>query len=236
LECSMRRITSLSISKQFYSILKKGILDAGSKDGDKLPSIRALAAEYNLSKTTVSSAIAILENEGLVEAIQGKGVFIKKNGVKEKLIGVMLYNFQEETKVEAGILNGIQKNLGTGYFLSMMDTANDMDIICRNANHLINAGAKGLIILPPKCPEADEKDIEKLNQIIDSKIPVSFLLRDVEYFRSDFVAVDYSNATYEVVDYLIKNGKARIALIKHDYQVFALQEVDAYKKAFYDNN
>jgi DNA-binding LacI/PurR family transcriptional regulator len=233
----MKQLKTISISKQFYSILKKKIL-SGEFDvaGGMLPSIRKLAQDYDISKTTVSSIVSMLENEGLVEVIQGRGIFVRAQEHSEKLIGVMLYNFKMESKVEAGILKGIQKNVPSGYVISMMDTANDIKTICRNSEYYIKSGAAGLIILMPKCPEPDQQEALELKRIVEGKVPVVFLMRDVDCADSDFFTVDFTKGIYNAVDTLIKQGRKKIALISHDYQVFARQEMSAYKKAYQDNN
>lgn len=46
------------------------------KQGDKLPSERQLAKDYNVSVITSRKALAELEDEGLIERIQGKGTFV----------------------------------------------------------------------------------------------------------------------------------------------------------------
>lgn len=48
-----------------------------AKPGDALPSIRSLAEQLRINRNTVAKAYSILEHEGVVETIQGKGVFIK---------------------------------------------------------------------------------------------------------------------------------------------------------------
>lgn len=45
--------------------------------GDALPSIRSLAELLRINRNTVAKAYSLLEHEGVVETIQGKGVFIK---------------------------------------------------------------------------------------------------------------------------------------------------------------
>lgn len=52
---------------QLYEALKKEIV-SGKKIGEKLPSVRKLAAEYSLSKTTVESAYNQLYAEGYIES------------------------------------------------------------------------------------------------------------------------------------------------------------------------
>jgi GntR family transcriptional regulator len=45
--------------------------------GDQLPAVRALVEEHGVSHMTVRQAIGLLRNEGLVDARQGRGVFVR---------------------------------------------------------------------------------------------------------------------------------------------------------------
>jgi len=60
---------------QLYKAIKKEILTKLQK-GDKLPSIRKLVAEYNISKTTVESAYSQLYAEGFIESKPKKGYYV----------------------------------------------------------------------------------------------------------------------------------------------------------------
>ena len=46
------------------------------KDGDKLPSVRSLANQININPNTVQKAYAILETNGVIYSVSGKGSFI----------------------------------------------------------------------------------------------------------------------------------------------------------------
>lgn len=46
------------------------------KDGDKLPSVRTLATQIGINPNTVQKAYAILESNGLIYSVSGKGSFI----------------------------------------------------------------------------------------------------------------------------------------------------------------
>lgn len=55
----------------------KGEIFAGElKEGDALPSVRALAAELRISALTVKKAYDILEKDAFVTTVHGKGTFI----------------------------------------------------------------------------------------------------------------------------------------------------------------
>ena len=46
------------------------------KGGDRLPSVRALAAKFSVNPNTVQKSYAILEAEGVIYSVKGKGSFI----------------------------------------------------------------------------------------------------------------------------------------------------------------
>lgn len=62
---------------QVYEYIKKEILEKRIKAKEKLPSIRALADNLNISKTTVEAAYTQLIMEGYVESKAHRGYFVK---------------------------------------------------------------------------------------------------------------------------------------------------------------
>ena len=61
------------------------ILDDVLKEGDPLPSVRNVAAEYRINPLTVLKAYQELADEGLVETRRGRGMFINE-GARELLL------------------------------------------------------------------------------------------------------------------------------------------------------
>lgn len=59
---------------QIRAAVKKGVLDAGQQ----LPTVQELANELSLAKGTIKRAYDELEREGLLEKIQGRGTFIRR--------------------------------------------------------------------------------------------------------------------------------------------------------------
>src|SRR5215510_483648 len=69
------------------------ILDGVLKEGDPLPSVRTVAAEYRINPLTVLKAYQELADERLVETRRGRGMFINAgarelllNGEREKFL------------------------------------------------------------------------------------------------------------------------------------------------------
>jgi GntR family transcriptional regulator len=70
------------------------ILDGVLKDGDPLPSVRTVAAEYRVNPLTVLKGYQQLVDEGLVETRRGLGMFINVGahgtllqGERQKFLG-----------------------------------------------------------------------------------------------------------------------------------------------------
>jgi GntR family transcriptional regulator len=68
---------SQPIYRQLRDRVVAEILDRALSEGDPLPSVRNVAAEYRLNPITVLKAYQELADEGLVETRRGRGMFIK---------------------------------------------------------------------------------------------------------------------------------------------------------------
>ena len=63
------------------------MLDGVLNEGDPLPSVRTVAAEYRLNPITVLKAYQELVDEQIVETRRGRGMFIKPGGLELLLQG-----------------------------------------------------------------------------------------------------------------------------------------------------
>lgn len=64
------------IYKQVKDQIKNAIITNELKPGDKLPSIRSLAKDLNISVITTKAAYEELETDGYVETIPAKGTYV----------------------------------------------------------------------------------------------------------------------------------------------------------------
>lgn len=70
------------------------ILDGALDDGDPLPSVRTVAADFNLNPITVSKAYQSLVEDDLVERRRGLGMFVRE-GAKIALLEAERSQFLE---------------------------------------------------------------------------------------------------------------------------------------------
>ena len=62
------------VAEKIINLIKKGVL----KEGDRIPSIRQLSQELNVSVNTVKEAYWKLENCNYIEAVPQSGFYVKK--------------------------------------------------------------------------------------------------------------------------------------------------------------
>ena len=71
-------------SRPIYEQVKDGLrrlmLTGILAPGEKLPSVRALAAQLAINPNTIARAYAELEAEGFIDSVTGKGSFVAENG------------------------------------------------------------------------------------------------------------------------------------------------------------
>lgn len=68
--------SGLPIYEQIERQIKDMIVAGTLKEGEMLPSIRALAADSKISVITVKRAYEDLEKEGMIYSVQGKGFYV----------------------------------------------------------------------------------------------------------------------------------------------------------------
>src|SRR5256885_6456676 len=87
---------SLPIYRQLRDRVVAMILEGVLKEGDPLPSVRAVAADYRLNPLTVLKGYQQLVDEHLVEKRRGLGMFVSNGARRELLAGERQRFLKEE--------------------------------------------------------------------------------------------------------------------------------------------
>jgi GntR family transcriptional regulator len=86
---------SQPIYRQLRDRVVAMILDGVLKEGDPLPSVRNVAAEFRVNPLTVLKGYQQLVDEELVESRRGRGMFVN-TGARERLLEAERQKFVEE--------------------------------------------------------------------------------------------------------------------------------------------
>ena len=99
------------IYEQIYSQVKAQIMSGTLKEGDALPSMRALAQQLRISVITTKRAYEELERDGFIESYTGKGSFVKAQNQE-------LYREEQLKAIEALLAEAAEKGQRLGLTLA----------------------------------------------------------------------------------------------------------------------
>lgn len=83
------------IYQQLADLLVADLLDGEPGEGEPMPSVRALAAQYLLNPLTVNRALQALDERGLIETRRGVGCYVLP-GARKKLLSTERRRFLSE--------------------------------------------------------------------------------------------------------------------------------------------
>ena len=82
---TISRTDALPLYHQLKAFISERIESGEWFAGRRLPTELEFATEFSVSRTTVRQAMQLLENEGLIERIQGKGTFVGRPKIAQNL-------------------------------------------------------------------------------------------------------------------------------------------------------
>jgi DNA-binding transcriptional regulator YhcF (GntR family) len=101
--------SALPLYKQIVRSIHRGIEKGALKQGDLLPSVNQIAAEFSLARGSVFSAYNELRATGIIDSIPGKGYFVTGTQVQQKTNIFLL--FSTFTPYKEIIYNSFVKHL-----------------------------------------------------------------------------------------------------------------------------
>ncbi|MCM2291169.1 PLP-dependent aminotransferase family protein [Allorhizobium sp. BGMRC 0089] len=104
---------SATLARQLYVALREAIADGRLKAGQRLPSTRLAAAEWNLSRGTITEAYEILIAEGYASARHGSGTYIAE-APQTDLVGTDHRPSRPENVTRRNLSAAVNRVLTTG--------------------------------------------------------------------------------------------------------------------------
>ena len=137
---------------KLMSELKQKIVDGTYQAGDKMPSENELAAFYQVSRHTVRKALAILEHEGYIYAVHGKGTFCSEMGRHTKTSrNIAVVTTYLSDYIFPSVIQGIDQVMTeNGYSIILKNTKNSSSAEGKCLEELLSKDIEGLIIEPSK--------------------------------------------------------------------------------------
>lgn len=211
---------SRPIYERIYETLREEILQRKYNIGDRVPSEKELADEYNVSRITSKKALEMLAEVGLIVRKPGKGSFVAEEG--EPTTEVLLSDDRAKHKLIGLVMTDFGNTFGTEMIYGMERTSADNDsfLVLRRSFGLpeneerairsfLELGVDGIIVFPA---QGEFYNAEILKLVIQ-QFPLVLVDRHLKGVAAASISTDNISAARIGVDYLLDLGHKQICLL-----------------------
>lgn len=222
---------------QLFSQLKEEIARGVYRSGEKIPGENELAEKYGMSRQTVRQALALLEQEMLIERRQGSGTYVRETVSRKKRswnVGVIATYISEY--ILPSILRGIEEELSeSGFFPLLSATQNRVDNERRILEDYIGKCVDGLIVEGTKSA-LPNPNIHLYKKLQSMGVPVVFYngyYPDLGNCVS--VTTDDRQGGIDAVNYLAAHGHRKIGAIFKGDDMQGMERYAGYTQGLLEN-
>lgn len=194
--------------------VKEGIKLKKLKAGDKLYSENELSSMLSMSRQTVRHGISKLEQEGIVESIQGSGTYIanKEKAKREKTLNIAVVTTYVNRYIFPSVIKEVERVISdAGYFTQIAFTNNTQDGERSALKRFLDNNVVDGIIIEPTKSALPNPNMELYQEIIEEKLPLIFINSYYPQLDLPYVAMDDKKAGLFAVNHVIKAGHTKIA-------------------------
>lgn len=207
--------------EKIISYLRQEIKHQNLKPGDKLPTEMELAEQFGVSRITSKRALADLTAEGIIYRVRGSGSFVANPSSTD--VNTVAGNKADYSRIVSFVLpfdinNGGIMNVVAGASRIMAEKGYILSVHCCNADtneekealqQFYERKAAGIILYPI----SDRKNLEVLNLLYLNNYPIVTIDKYYESLPISNVVSDNFAGAYEAVNYLIRLGHKKIAMV-----------------------
>ena len=159
--------SDIPASSQLYNQICFAIAARHYPPGHRLPSTRQLAMQTGLHRNTISKVYRQLENDGVVEAIAGSGIYVRDQK-KQRVSRVSTHIRQRETKdLDQEVRKCVDGLLNAGCTLQQT-----RELLTREIDWRLRCGARVLVSTPREDIGASMLIAEELGPNLDVPVEV----------------------------------------------------------------
>jgi len=218
-----------------YEQLSAYVLDqVGSgqlKPGDRVPSEKELAEQFNVSRITSKKALGQLVLAGVIERVRGRGSFVANKlpdlaridlsqrstfsstdgpsrTNERRIIGLIVPDFSEAYGLK--LLHAIEERCSDHHYaLVLKRTYGRREEEEQAIRSFVGLGVDGLIVFPV---HGEYYNADLLRLVLDD-FPLVMVDRYLKGIAASAVYTDNNAAAYEITTYLLEQGHTHIAFV-----------------------
>jgi DNA-binding LacI/PurR family transcriptional regulator len=221
--------------------LREAILAGRYKAGDRLPSAKELADEYETSPITANKALNVLAEQGVLKRATGAGSVVRDPaetaGSRQScLIGVIVFDISHP--FWAGTIRGIEDVCSRhGYNLLVGNDEGNFKKAETYIRSFLARGVKGLIVVPigHKDKNLYEQENRSLLRIIEqARVPYVLLHRKIDSYIASVAQIENYRSSYEAARLLVKLGVAAPVCMSQYYSPVVSERENGFLDALRD--
>jgi GntR family transcriptional regulator, arabinose operon transcriptional repressor len=209
--------------EKIYHFIINQINQGLLKQGDRIPSEKALAEEFNVSRITSKKALDLLAQNKIITRIRGKGSFVAEHQAEKiemsihaskpiftdsKLIGLIINDFEDAFGLNL-VKTIEEKCLENNCHLIIRRTRGQIKEEENAIKNLVNFGVDGLIIFPV---HGEHYNVELLKLVL-TDFPLVLIDRYLKGIPASSVCTDNRSASETITNYLFSLGHKDIAFL-----------------------
>ncbi|KAA0135650.1 GntR family transcriptional regulator [Gimesia chilikensis] len=221
---------------QLVEQLMEQITQGELKPGAALPSEHQLCETHQLARTTVRNAMQLLEEQGWINRIHGKGSFVSTKPpipIKQQL-DIFAFVLPE---VRTGFYPSLQRSFEQAAALTQNQvlvccTENKVDMQGNTILQLIDKHVAGVALVPATVPPTPAYQVRQLQQ---HGIPVVFCHRDVEGIQAPLLSIPFREVGLLAGQTLLEQGHRSIALFSPHRATASIEYETGLREALADS-
>jgi GntR family transcriptional regulator, arabinose operon transcriptional repressor len=211
---------SRPIYERIYETLREEILQRKYNIGDRVPSEKELADEYNVSRITSKKALEMLAEVGLIVRKPGRGSFVAEEGGavidaessddrnRHTMIGLVMTDFGNTFGTE--MIYGMERSSADNdSFLVLRRSFGVPENEEKAIRAFLDLGVDGIIVLPA---QGEFYNAEILKLVIQ-QFPLVLVDRHLKGVAAASISTDNISAARMGADYLLDLGHKQICLL-----------------------
>lgn len=206
----------LPAHRRIATALTEAIEQGRYGPGARLPAETDLAAELGVSRGTLRQALRALRDDGLIEAVPGRGNFVTHGSpnrpeARRRVVGVVVPSVAQPYVPD--LLGWLEDELHSrGYAMLVGSGGSTREQQAGRIHRILDEGASGLVVYPVDY----EPDPSLFAHLVESGFPVVLIDRHLVGLAIDAVQPDNVGGAYAAVSHLAQLGHRRIAFVSTD--------------------
>lgn len=228
----MNEPSSKPMYEKIFDEVKRRILTKQYGRGERIPSEKELADEYNVSRITSKKALELLAGERLIVRKPGRGSFVAdpESGYDSAAVRGGAAGTVQLGRLEDGpegtalglIMTDFGNSYGTGLIYGIEEASRERgcSLVLRRSfgvpeqeeqsiRHMLRLGVGGLIVMPA---QGKYFNAEILKLVVD-QFPLVLVDRHLKGVAAASISTDNAAAAQEATEYLFRLGHRNIAFL-----------------------